>query len=40
MTPEGRKWGHKKEITNATKCTSFQIEAKTAFPGKAGVGPF
>ena len=29
MTPEGRKWGHKKEIANATKCTSFQIEAKT-----------
>jgi uncharacterized GH25 family protein len=29
MTPEGRKWGNKKEIPNATKCTHFQIEAKT-----------
>jgi uncharacterized GH25 family protein len=29
MTPEGRKWGHKKEITNAVTCTHFEIAAKT-----------
>ncbi len=28
MTPEGRKWGDKKAIANAVKCTNFHIEAK------------
>jgi uncharacterized GH25 family protein len=28
MTPEGRKWGNKKEIENGVKCTNFHIEAK------------
>lgn len=28
MTPEGRKWGDKKEIANGIKCTNFHIEAK------------
>jgi uncharacterized GH25 family protein len=28
MTPEGRKWGDKKSIANAVKCTNFHIEAK------------
>lgn len=30
MTPEGRKWANKKEVQNPTKCTAFQISAKTA----------
>ena len=29
MTPEGRKWGNKKDVENATKCTAFDISAKT-----------
>jgi uncharacterized GH25 family protein len=28
-TPEGRKWGDKKEIANPIKCTNFHIQAKT-----------
>lgn len=28
-TPEGRKWGNKKEVADAVKCTNFHIEAKT-----------
>ncbi len=28
-TPEGRKWGNKKEVPDAVKCTNFHIEAKT-----------
>ncbi len=28
-TPEGRKWGNKKEIANPIKCTNFFIQAKT-----------
>jgi uncharacterized GH25 family protein len=28
-TPEGRKWGNKKEIANPIKCTNFHIQAKT-----------
>ncbi len=28
MTPDGRKWGDKKEIANAVNCTNFHIEAK------------
>ena len=27
-TPEGRKWGNKKEIANPIKCTNFFIQAK------------
>jgi uncharacterized GH25 family protein len=30
MTPEGRKWGDKKAVSNSVKCTNFHIEAKTA----------
>ncbi|MEZ4526441.1 MAG: DUF4198 domain-containing protein [Desulfobacterales bacterium] len=30
MTPEGRKWGDKKSIPNAVKCTNFHLVAKTA----------
>ena len=29
MTPEGRKWGDKKTVENADKCTNFHIQAKT-----------
>ncbi|BBO89525.1 DUF4198 domain-containing protein [Desulfosarcina ovata] len=29
MTPEGRKWGNKKAVENAVKCTNFHIQAKT-----------
>lgn len=29
MTPEGRKWGNKKEVEKVTKCTAFDISAKT-----------
>lgn len=29
MTPEGRKWGDKKAIPNAVKCTNFHLVAKT-----------
>ena len=28
-TPQGRKWGNKKEVANAVKCTNFHIQAKT-----------
>jgi uncharacterized GH25 family protein len=28
-TPQGRKWGNKKEIANSIKCTNFHIQAKT-----------
>jgi uncharacterized GH25 family protein len=28
-TPEGRKWGNRKEIANPIKCTNFHIQAKT-----------
>jgi uncharacterized GH25 family protein len=28
-TPEGRKWGNKKEIADPIKCTNFHIQAKT-----------
>jgi uncharacterized GH25 family protein len=28
-TPDGRKWGDKKEVENSIKCTNFHIEAKT-----------
>ena len=28
-TPDGRKWGNKKEVENCVKCTNFHIEAKT-----------
>ncbi len=40
MTPEGRKWATKKEVQNATKCTAFDISAKTvivAGTGNAGL---
>jgi len=40
MTPEGRKWGNKKEIPNATKCTNFQIEAKTVLIAGGNAGKF
>ncbi len=29
MTPSGRKWGDKKAVENAVKCTNFHIQAKT-----------
>ena len=29
MTPEGRKWGDKKKVTNGVKCTNYHIGAKT-----------
>jgi uncharacterized GH25 family protein len=29
MTPKGRQWGNKKEISDGLKCTNFHIEAKT-----------
>ncbi len=29
MTPEGRKWGDKKSIPDAIKCTNFHLVAKT-----------
>jgi uncharacterized GH25 family protein len=29
MTPDGRKWGDKKAVTNSVKCTNFHIQAKT-----------
>ncbi len=29
MTPEGRKWGDKKAVSDSVKCTNFHIEAKT-----------
>lgn len=29
ITPEGRKWGNKKEVSNPVKCTNFYIQAKT-----------
>jgi uncharacterized GH25 family protein len=28
-TPQGRKWGDKKTVANAIKCTNFHIQAKT-----------
>ena len=28
-TPQGRKWGNKKEIASPIKCTNFHIQAKT-----------
>ncbi len=28
-TPEGRKWGNRKQVPDAVKCTNFHIEAKT-----------
>jgi uncharacterized GH25 family protein len=36
MTPEGRKWGDKKEVPNADKCTSFNIDAKTLIVADGG----
>ena len=32
-TPEGRKWGDKKAVTNPVKCTNFHIQAKTVITG-------
>lgn len=29
MTPDGRKWGNKKTVENAVKCTNFHLQAKT-----------
>ncbi|WP_083456422.1 DUF4198 domain-containing protein [Desulfosarcina cetonica] len=29
MTPDGRKWGNKKAVENAVKCTNFHLQAKT-----------
>jgi uncharacterized GH25 family protein len=36
MTSEGRKWGNKKEVENADKCTSFNIDAKTLIVAGGG----
>lgn len=30
MTPKGRKWGDRKSVADALKCTNFHLEAKTA----------
>lgn len=36
ITPEGRKWGDKKSVTNCFKCTNFHIEAKTVIIAGGG----